>query len=229
MDPRVAESLLQHLRRDLEESEARYRELAQRTNHYRQGWMMQAPFIEYHETGARRRGAIDLRRGLSDPSAEAEFRWPAPVSRDHRAVSEASSSEGRRRSSLVGRVRERSVSATSSTRQLAAGVRGAHGVPGGQVRCCDGCVTTFEPTGCSPPRPQVPEMSLQLRGVARLCTDLPEVRQLVRSAATTTEPPPMTSPVAVAFADAIVARARRRLVVVLLDDADELEPASKPS
>ncbi len=49
MDPEVAEALLRHLRRDLEESEARYRELAQRTNHYRQGWMMQAPFIEYHE------------------------------------------------------------------------------------------------------------------------------------------------------------------------------------
>ena len=51
MDPEVAEALLRHLRRDLEESEARYRELAQRTNHYRQGWMMQAPFIECHEPG----------------------------------------------------------------------------------------------------------------------------------------------------------------------------------
>jgi len=38
MDPEVAEALLRHLRR----------ELAQRTNHYRQGWMMQAPFIEFH-------------------------------------------------------------------------------------------------------------------------------------------------------------------------------------
>ena len=51
MDPEVAEALLRHLRRDLEESEARCRELGQRTNHYRQGWMMQAPFIEYRDSG----------------------------------------------------------------------------------------------------------------------------------------------------------------------------------
>ena len=43
--------IFEALKRTLKAKGVTYRDLAERTNHYRRGWMMQAPFIEYGETG----------------------------------------------------------------------------------------------------------------------------------------------------------------------------------
>ena len=48
-DPEISDAIARFLRRDLEACEARLGEMARRAEHYRSGWRMQAPFIEYRQ------------------------------------------------------------------------------------------------------------------------------------------------------------------------------------